>query len=87
MGTRMLIALSSTKAEYKGATMAACEVAWLQKLLVDLGQSVHDAVVIYCDNISSIMLANNLAYHARTKHIDISHLLLSADIYYINLSS
>ena len=53
--------------------MAACEVAWLQKLLVDLGQSVHDAVVIYCDNISSIMLANNPVYHARTKHIEVHH--------------
>ena len=53
--------------------MAACEVAWLQKLLVDLGQSVHDAIVIYCDNISSIMLANNPVYHARTKHIEVHY--------------
>ena len=30
------IALSSTKAEYKGAAIAACEVAWLQMLLGDL---------------------------------------------------
>jgi hypothetical protein len=27
------IALSSTKAEYRGATIAACEVVWLLKLL------------------------------------------------------
>jgi len=26
-------------------------------------------IVIYCDNISSILLVNNLVYHARTKHI------------------
>ena len=31
------VALSSTEAEYRGAAMAACEVAWLQKLLTDLG--------------------------------------------------
>ena len=31
------VALSSTEAEYRGAAMAACEVAWLQKLLADLG--------------------------------------------------
>ena len=43
--------------------MAACEGASLQKLLTYLGQSVHDAVVIYCDNISSIMLDNNPVYH------------------------
>jgi hypothetical protein len=31
------VALSNTEAEYRGATMAACEVAWLRKLLGDLG--------------------------------------------------
>jgi hypothetical protein len=30
-------------------------------------------IVIYCDNISSILLANNLAYHARTKHIELHY--------------
>ena len=31
------VALSSTEAEYRGAAVAACEVAWLRKLLGDLG--------------------------------------------------
>ncbi|MCO5558086.1 hypothetical protein L7F22_011662 [Adiantum nelumboides] len=31
------VALSSTKVEYRGAVMAACEVAWLELLLGDLG--------------------------------------------------
>jgi hypothetical protein len=30
-------------------------------------------VVIYYDNISSILLANNLVYHARTKHIEVNY--------------
>ncbi len=30
-------------------------------------------VVIYCDNINSILLANNLVYHARTKHIEMHY--------------
>jgi hypothetical protein len=30
-------------------------------------------VVIYCDNISSILLANNLVYHAKTKHIEVHY--------------
>ncbi len=30
-------------------------------------------LVIYCDNISSILLANNLVYHARTKHIEVHY--------------
>jgi len=51
-------ALSSIEAEYKGVTIVACEVIWLQKLLSYLGQSVDAHVVIYCDNISSILLVN-----------------------------
>jgi hypothetical protein len=30
-------------------------------------------IIIYCDNISSILLANNLIYHARTKHIEVHY--------------
>ncbi len=67
------IALSSMEAEYKGAVIVACEVVWLQELFSNLGQSVDAPVVIYCDNISSILLANNLVYHARTKHIEVHY--------------
>jgi hypothetical protein len=65
--------VSSTEAEYKSTSIVACEVVWLQKLLSHLGQSVDAHVVIYCDNISSILLANNPVYHARTKHIEVHY--------------
>ncbi len=38
-----------------------------------MGQLVNAPIVIYCDNISSILLANNLVYHARTKHIEVHY--------------
>jgi hypothetical protein len=38
-----------------------------------LGQLLDAHVVIYCDNISSILLTNNLVYHARTKHIEVHY--------------
>jgi len=34
---------------------------------------VDAPVVIYCDNISSILLANNPVYHVRTKHIEVHY--------------
>jgi hypothetical protein len=80
-----IVPLSNTEAEYRGAAIATpllgnCvagafgrEVVWLQKLLSDLGQSVDAPIVIYCDNISSILLANNPVYHARTKHIEVHY--------------
>jgi hypothetical protein len=30
-------------------------------------------VVIYCDNINSILLANNPVYHAKMKHIEVDY--------------
>ncbi|MCO5608028.1 hypothetical protein L7F22_062231 [Adiantum nelumboides] len=67
------VALSSTKAEYRGA-VAACEVAWLEMLLQDLEIQVQDPVVIYCDNFSSIQLASqNPVFHACTKHIEVHY--------------
>jgi hypothetical protein len=54
-----IVALSSTEAKYRSAAIVACEIVWLQKLFSDLGQLVDAPVVIYCDNISSILLANN----------------------------
>jgi len=65
------VALSSTEAEYKSVAIATCEVIWLQKLFSDLGQLADALVVIYCDNINNILLANNPVYHARTKHIEV----------------
>jgi hypothetical protein len=67
------IALSSTEAEYRGAVMATCEVAWLRKLLGDLGLHVDRHVVIYCDNLSNIQLARNPVFHAWTKHIEVHY--------------
>jgi len=43
------------------------------KLLSDLGQLAYALVVIYCDNISNILLVNNPIYHARTKHIEVHY--------------
>jgi hypothetical protein len=38
-----------------------------------LGQLVDAHVVIYCDNISSILFANNPVYHAKTKSIEVHY--------------
>ncbi|MCO5567893.1 hypothetical protein L7F22_021589 [Adiantum nelumboides] len=67
------VALSSTEAEYRGAAVAACEVAWLEMLLPDWEIQVQDPIVIYCDNLNNIQLARNPVFHARTKHIEVHY--------------
>jgi len=34
---------------------------------------VDAPIVIYCDNISSILLTNNPIYHVKTNHIDVHY--------------
>ena len=67
------VALSSTEAEYRGAALAACEIAWLLKLMADLDIQVDAPVKLLCDNLSSVLLAMNPVYHARTKHIEVHY--------------
>jgi hypothetical protein len=85
---------SSTKAKYRGAAITACEVVWLQKLLSDLGQSVDVLVVIYRDNISSILFVNNLVCHVRIKHIKVHYhfireknLAKEVDVIHVNIEN
>jgi hypothetical protein len=45
----------------------------LKRLLKDLHEEVSDPMEIYCDNLSSIQLAKNPVFHARTKHIEVHY--------------
>jgi hypothetical protein len=62
--------LSSTKAEYKALCATTCEAVWLRRLLQDVGEERKEPTMIRCDNQSSINIAKNLIFHARTKHVE-----------------
>ena len=67
-----VVALSTTEAEYMVATHASKEEVWLQRLCSSMGL-VQGAIRIDCDRQSAIFLAKNLAYHSKTKHIDVQY--------------
>ena len=67
------VALSSTEAEYRGATVAACEVVCLKRILKDMGVPIKDPILLYCDNMNNIHLAQNPVFHTRTKHIEVHY--------------
>ncbi|KAJ0434592.1 putative RNA-directed DNA polymerase [Helianthus annuus] len=67
------VSLSTTEAEYRSAAMAAQEVSWLKLLLKELKQNVKEKVVVFCDNLSSIHLAEKPMFHARSKHIEVHY--------------
>ncbi|KAH7284604.1 hypothetical protein KP509_34G062000 [Ceratopteris richardii] len=67
-----IVALSSTEAEYKGMVEAAKEVIWL-KTLMKVFDVIQNTPIICGDNMSSLYLAANPVFHARTKHIEIQY--------------
>ena len=67
-----IVALSTTEDEYMAATHASKEAVWLQRLCSGIG-FVQKGVRLNCDSQSAIFLANNPAYHAKTKHIDVQY--------------
>ena len=66
------VALSTTEAEYMAATEAAKEALWLKGLIKELG-FLQGGVPLLCDSQSTICLAKNQVYHARSKHIDVRY--------------
>ncbi|XP_075633672.1 uncharacterized protein LOC142606162 [Castanea sativa] len=66
------VSRSSTEAEYRQLAYTAVEISWLRSLFKDLGVSLSTPL-IWCDNISSISLASNPVFHARTKHLEVDY--------------
>ena len=62
------VARSNTEAEYRSLADTAAEIMWLQSLLTEL-QVPPVRPVIYCDNLSTVMLSHNLVLHSRTQHM------------------
>lgn len=66
-----IIALSTTEAEYVGATHAAKEALWMRSFIGQIFAPFSRPTVLHSDNQSAIALAKDDMYRARTKHIDI----------------
>ena len=67
------VSLSTTEAEYRAGAIAAQECAWLTQLMKDLNQPIEDGVILHCDNLSAVRLAENPVFHARTKHVEVHY--------------
>ena len=66
-----LVSLSTTESKYMAVMHASKEALWIRAFLSDVFHPLMCPVLLYCDNMSAIAVANNDKYHAHTKHIDI----------------
>lgn len=67
------VTLSSTEAEYVSAGRCTQTVAWLRRLLDQLGFIQRKPTVLYEDNTGCIVLAGDEVISQRSKHIDIKY--------------
>lgn len=66
-----IVTLSTTEAEYVAASVCACQVIWVKRILGELGYEVEGSTTILCDNTSTIKLSKNPVFHGRCKHIGV----------------
>ncbi|XP_050920532.1 uncharacterized mitochondrial protein AtMg00810 [Lathyrus oleraceus] len=54
-----IVSRSSTKVEYHAITSTTTEMVWLRWLVLDMGVTLYEPTLIYCDNKSAIQIAHN----------------------------
>ena len=67
-----ITALSNTVVEYISIMEAMKEAQWLKGLALEMGLA-QQAIRVYSDSQSALLLAQNFVYHVRMKHIDIRY--------------
>jgi hypothetical protein len=64
------------EAEYRAMSISLCELLWLKNLLSELKLSTNSTMKLWCDNQSTINIANNPIQHDRTKHVEIDRFFI-----------
>lgn len=64
---------SSTKVEYRALTQFASEVLWITYLLDEFRLTSTSSIsMLWCDNLGSRSLGQNIAFHLGDKHFEIN---------------
>jgi hypothetical protein len=68
-----VVSSSRTEAEYYSLAIVTAELFWLRMLLCEFRIPLSLAPTMWCNNLSTLTLASNPVYHARTKHIEVDY--------------
>ncbi|XP_070021116.1 uncharacterized mitochondrial protein AtMg00810-like [Nicotiana sylvestris] len=75
-----VVSMSSAEAKYKAMSKAVTELAWLSRLLSDLGLQSSSPIPLFCDSQATIHISKNPVFHERTKHIELDCYLVRAKL-------
>jgi hypothetical protein len=64
------VTLSSSKAEYVAMSEAVKEIRFIYYLLSGMGMNIKLPIVVRCDNVGAIIMAENSCLGTSTRHID-----------------
>ena len=70
---QLTVARSSTEAKYRALATTAAELCWIRMILKDFGVFFSVPPMLWSDNVSTLALASNSIFHARTKHIEVDY--------------
>uniref|UniRef100_A0A803MD32 Retrotransposon Copia-like N-terminal domain-containing protein n=1 Tax=Chenopodium quinoa TaxID=63459 RepID=A0A803MD32_CHEQI len=76
-----IVSKSSTKAEYRAMSQTESELVWLERLLFELDVHIDTPIPLMCENVSAILIAENLCFHEKSKHLRTKHQKI--DVHYI----
>jgi hypothetical protein len=71
-----VVARSTAEAEYRAMTLSLCEMLWLKGLLRELRVLRNETMILHCDNVAAINIANNPVQFDRTKHVEIDRFFI-----------
>ena len=66
-----VVAQSTAEVEYVATAAAVNQAIWIRKLMKDLHIEQQEGTQIFVDNQAAISIANNPAFHGKTKYFKI----------------
>ncbi|KAI0991879.1 hypothetical protein K3495_g16308 [Podosphaera aphanis] len=73
-------ALSTMEAEIMAASEGARELAWMEKVCLDLGIKFNNPPILRIDNQPAIELSKDTKFHSKAKHIEVRHFFIRNDM-------
>jgi hypothetical protein len=72
----VVVAWSTAEAEYRAMSLTLCEMMWLKSILKELRLLRNETMLLHCDNVAAINIANNPVQFDRTKHVEIDRFFI-----------